>query len=152
MWRDCRQSGTHPGQWALPQTTYEGQSSASLSWCIYKTYFPLALFSVELKFLQSNAIISTPFPVLTSHCPQRPCACCQVDDSTVAVPFPLMCGEAIRYLGRTADGVVALSTYRLFVHCRRAPFLNVPLGLIEMVECRDIFHLYVYCKDAHSFR
>ena len=31
-------------------------------------------------------------------------------------------------------------------------FLNIPLGLIEQLEQRDLFCLQVYCKDGRSFR
>lgn len=34
----------------------------------------------------------------------------------------------------------------------KASFVNVPLGLIESIEARDIFYLHIYCKDAHTFR
>lgn len=30
--------------------------------------------------------------------------------------------------------------------------INVPLGLIESIECKDIFYINLYCKDARSFR
>ena len=67
------------------------------------------------------------------------------------VPYPELPGEFVEYLGRTTDGVIALSNYRLFVRFKES-FVNQPLGLIESVEYRDIFYIYVCCKDAHSFR
>ena len=67
------------------------------------------------------------------------------------VCFPELCGESVEFLGKTTDGQIALSNYRLFVRFKDS-FVNVPLGLIESVEYRDIFFIYVCCKDAHSFR
>ncbi|XP_064647718.1 myotubularin-related protein 3-like [Lineus longissimus] len=74
-----------------------------------------------------------------------------VDDETLQVPFPCLCGEGVRYLGRTADGIIALSNYRIVV-CFKDSFINVPLGLIEIIECRDIFFLMIYCKDSRIIR
>lgn len=69
------------------------------------------------------------------------------EDATLHVPFPLLCGEAVEFLGRIDDGVIALSNFRFLIRFKDS-FINVPLGLVESVECRDIFYLYVYCKDA----
>jgi hypothetical protein len=63
------------------------------------------------------------------------------------VPFPLLCGEAVEYLGRTAAGVIALSNFRLLIRSKDS-FINVPLGMVESIECREIFFLNIYCKDA----
>ena len=67
------------------------------------------------------------------------------------IPYPELPGEFVEFLGRTTDGVIALSNYRLFVRFKDS-FVNQPLGLIDSVEYRDIFYIYVCCKDAHSFR
>lgn len=73
------------------------------------------------------------------------------DDPALCVPFPTLYGESVEYLGRATEGTVALSNYRLFV-LSRENFYNIPLGLIESIESRDIFFLYVYCKDARTLR
>ena len=73
------------------------------------------------------------------------------EDDTLVVPFPPLCGESVQFLGRTADGVAALSNFRFFVRYNDS-FVNIPLGLIDSIECRDIFYLYIYCKDARSIR
>ena len=73
------------------------------------------------------------------------------DDATLTVPFPTLPGENVQYLGRTAEGVIALSNFRLFIR-HHGPVLNIPLALIDTIEGRDIFFLYVYCKDARSLR
>lgn len=62
-------------------------------------------------------------------------------------------GESIKYLGRTDDGVLALSNYRIFVSMKSTAFETyVPLGLIESVQVRDLFQLVVNCKDASTVR
>lgn len=62
-------------------------------------------------------------------------------------------GESIKYLGRTDDGVLALSNYRIFVSMKSTAFETyVPLGLIETVQVRDLFQLVVNCKDASTVR
>ncbi|KAH6933772.1 hypothetical protein HPB50_018251 [Hyalomma asiaticum] len=73
------------------------------------------------------------------------------DDPSLVVPFPCLPGEAVEFLGRSTQGVVALSSYRFFLAGPEQQ-LNLPLGLLEAVECRDIFYLHLICKDARSFR
>ncbi len=62
-----------------------------------------------------------------------------------------MNGEFVTFLGRTSDGVIALSNFRLFVRQKKS-FVNVPLGLIDIVDTREIFYLTIYCKDATTVR
>lgn len=71
-----------------------------------------------------------------------------VDQVGLAVPFTPLCGECVEYLGRTSDGVIALSNYRLFIESS----VNIPIGLIESVEYRDIFYLHIYSKDVRTVR
>ena len=73
------------------------------------------------------------------------------EDNNLRVPFPLLSGECAEYLGRTVDGVIVLSNYRLLIRCKES-FSNVPLGLIESVEMREIFYLHANCKDATVVR
>lgn len=73
------------------------------------------------------------------------------EDKSLQVPFPLLSGESVEFLGRTVDGVIALSTFRLLVRFKDS-FVNVPLGLVEQIEMRDIFYLNIYCKDATVVR
>ncbi len=71
--------------------------------------------------------------------------------------------------GRTVEGSLYISNYRLYLFktpvsdsgspasaaSAGAQFtkdINVPLGLIDYIECKDIFYLNLYCKDARSFR
>uniref|UniRef100_T1J5D9 Large ribosomal subunit protein P2 n=1 Tax=Strigamia maritima TaxID=126957 RepID=T1J5D9_STRMM len=78
---------------------------------------------------------------------KEPC----VDSPSLTVTFPLLHGEYVCYLGNTSDGVIAISNYRLFIHINET-FFNIPLGLIEQVEIREIFYLFVHCKDARSVK
>lgn len=66
-------------------------------------------------------------------------------------PFPLLCGEAQFHAGRSVDGALVITNYRFYMESPSGP-VHVPLGLIELVEVRDLFYLHVWCKDARSFR
>ncbi|XP_043067279.1 phosphatidylinositol-3,5-bisphosphate 3-phosphatase MTMR4 isoform X1 [Drosophila bipectinata] len=75
------------------------------------------------------------------------------EDSQLLVPFQELPGESIKYLGRTDDGILALSNYRIFLSKKSTAFETyVPLGLIESVQVRDPFQLIVNCKDASTVR
>ncbi|XP_030379367.1 myotubularin-related protein 3 isoform X2 [Scaptodrosophila lebanonensis] len=75
------------------------------------------------------------------------------EDSQLFVPFQELAGESIKYLGRTDDGVLALSNYRIYLSKKStASETYVPLGLIESVQMRDLFHMMVNCKDASTVR
>ncbi|XP_055307101.1 myotubularin-related protein 4 isoform X5 [Sitodiplosis mosellana] len=80
----------------------------------------------------------------------------QKEDESLKVPFTELAGEYVRYIGRTDDGVLALSNYRI---CLKSPQtsapdteISIPLGVIEYVSVRDLFQLVVSCKDASTFR
>lgn len=69
--------------------------------------------------------------------------------------FSSVAGEFVRYIGRTDDGVLALSNYRICLKSQTsAPEteISIPLGVIEYVSVRDLFQLVVSCKDASTFR
>ncbi|EDV34820.2 uncharacterized protein Dana_GF19035, isoform B [Drosophila ananassae] len=75
------------------------------------------------------------------------------EDSQLLVPFQELLGESIKYLGRTDDGILALSNYRIFLSKKSTAFETyVPLGLIESVQGRDLFQLIINCKDASTVR
>ncbi|XP_014219004.1 myotubularin-related protein 3 [Copidosoma floridanum] len=69
----------------------------------------------------------------------------------LAVPFELLSGEYLIALGRTSDGVLALSNYRLYVYGPTKGCHNILLGLIEHLEVKEIFFLHIGCKDARSY-
>uniref|UniRef100_A0A8C3URY6 phosphatidylinositol-3,5-bisphosphate 3-phosphatase n=1 Tax=Catharus ustulatus TaxID=91951 RepID=A0A8C3URY6_CATUS len=52
---------------------------------------------------------------------------------------------------RAEDAIIALSNYRLHIKFKES-VVNVPLQLIESVECRDIFQLHLTCKDCKVIR
>lgn len=76
---------------------------------------------------------------------------CDYKDSSVACPFTPLSGESVIALERTSNGILAFSNYRLFLQLSQTCY-NVPLGLIEHVEVKELFFLHVSCKDARSFR
>ncbi|PVD33089.1 hypothetical protein C0Q70_08538, partial [Pomacea canaliculata] len=73
------------------------------------------------------------------------------DDPNLQVPFPCLVGEQPRYIGRSAEGVITITNFRINV-CQRKSFVNIPLRLVESVEIRDIFYLVLFCKDATTVR
>lgn len=67
------------------------------------------------------------------------------------LPFNLLCGEAVNHSGNSSDGLLALTNYRLYLQNGDRQH-HIPLGLIELVEVRDMFYLHIGCKDARSYR
>ncbi|XP_023340407.1 myotubularin-related protein 4 [Eurytemora carolleeae] len=65
--------------------------------------------------------------------------------------YPPLPGESILYLGETRKGCISLSNYRLYVTVPPG-FINIPLGLIDQIEVRDMFFLQLYCKDGRYYR
>ncbi|XP_030438705.1 myotubularin-related protein 3 isoform X8 [Gopherus evgoodei] len=73
------------------------------------------------------------------------------EDENLQVPFLELHGESTEYVGRAEDAIIALSNYRLHIKFKES-VVNVPLQLIESVECRDIFQLHLTCKDCKVIR
>ncbi|XP_022096310.1 myotubularin-related protein 3-like isoform X2 [Acanthaster planci] len=73
------------------------------------------------------------------------------DDPRLEVPYHQLCGESVTYLGTASDAVIVLSSYRLLIRHKES-FVNVPVMLIESVECRDLFYLVILCKDGKTYR
>lgn len=75
------------------------------------------------------------------------------EDEQLTVHIQELAGESVRFLGRTDDGVLALTNYRLFLlknsTCSET---SIPLGLIESAQNRDLFHLVINCKDASTVK
>lgn len=78
-----------------------------------------------------------------------------------SVPFVPLAGESVEFLGRGANNtVLALSNYRFYLQVsdkrskQRRGFQdsNIPLGLIETVEIKDLFYLIINCKDSRTCR
>ncbi|XP_015280838.1 PREDICTED: myotubularin-related protein 3 isoform X10 [Gekko japonicus] len=73
------------------------------------------------------------------------------EDENLQVPFLELHGESTEFVGRAEDAIIALSNYRLHIKFKES-VVNVPLQLIENVECRDIFQLQLTCKDCKVIR
>lgn len=72
-------------------------------------------------------------------------------DSKIDLPFSLLNGEDVSHCGSSVDGLLVLTNYRLFLNVCDSQH-HVPLGLIEVVEHRDLFYLHIGCKDARTYR
>nr|XP_060642169.1 myotubularin-related protein 3 isoform X2 [Anolis sagrei ordinatus] len=73
------------------------------------------------------------------------------EDDNLQVPFLELHGESTEFVGRAEEAVIALSNYRLHIKFKES-LVNIPLQLIESVECRDIFQLHLVCKDCKIIR
>nr|XP_033777737.1 myotubularin-related protein 4 isoform X3 [Geotrypetes seraphini] len=73
------------------------------------------------------------------------------EEENLQVPFPVLQGEAVEYLGRASDALIAVSNYRLHIKFKDS-VVNVPLRMIEAVESRDMFQLQIICKDSKVIR
>ncbi|XP_077377093.1 phosphatidylinositol-3,5-bisphosphate 3-phosphatase MTMR3 [Festucalex cinctus] len=91
----------------------------------------------SLECIQANQIFPKKSPVL--------------EEENMQVPFPELHGEFTEYVGRAEDAIIAMSNYRLHIKFKQS-VVNVPLQLIESVECRDMFQLHVTCKDCKVVR
>lgn len=91
----------------------------------------------SLECIQANQIFPKKSPVL--------------EEENMQVPFPELHGEFTEYVGRAEDAIIAMSNYRLHIKFKES-IVNVPLQLIECVECRDMFQLHVTCKDCKVVR
>ncbi|CAB3256888.1 unnamed protein product [Arctia plantaginis] len=78
----------------------------------------------------------------------------QYDEPGLDAGFTPICGEFVQWVGRTADGTIAMSNYRLHVQPRRRDGLGVsiPLRLIDALEPRDLVHLIVLCKNGRQLK
>uniref|UniRef100_A0A3B4FKU8 phosphatidylinositol-3,5-bisphosphate 3-phosphatase n=1 Tax=Pundamilia nyererei TaxID=303518 RepID=A0A3B4FKU8_9CICH len=90
-----------------------------------------------LECIQANQIFPKKSPVL--------------EEENMQVPFPELHGEFTEYVGRAEDAIIAMSNYRLHIKFKKS-VVNVPLQLIECVECREMFQLHVTCKDCKVIR
>lgn len=75
----------------------------------------------------------------------------QTDDPTLQITFALLHGEAVDYMSHTAEGVITITNYRVFIQLKDH-FYNIPLGLIDSIECKEISLLYISGKDAKTYR
>ncbi|MED6277881.1 Myotubularin- protein 4 [Characodon lateralis] len=73
------------------------------------------------------------------------------EDESLQVPFPVLQGEGVEYLGHADEAIIAISNYRLHIKFKDS-VINVPLRLIESVESREMFQLHIICKDSKVVR
>ncbi|XP_072302735.1 phosphatidylinositol-3,5-bisphosphate 3-phosphatase MTMR4 isoform X2 [Eucyclogobius newberryi] len=73
------------------------------------------------------------------------------EDESLQVPFSVLQGEGVEFLGRANEAIIAMSNYRLHIKFKDS-VINVPLRLIEGVESRDMFQLHIICKDSKIVR
>ncbi|XP_078786489.1 phosphatidylinositol-3,5-bisphosphate 3-phosphatase MTMR4 isoform X4 [Oryzias latipes] len=73
------------------------------------------------------------------------------EDENLQVPFPVLQGEGVEYLGHANEAIIAISNYRFHIKFKES-VVNVPLRLIEGVESRDMFQLHIICKDSKVVR
>ncbi|XP_012861288.1 myotubularin-related protein 4 isoform X1 [Echinops telfairi] len=73
------------------------------------------------------------------------------EEENLQVPFTVLQGEGVEFLGRAADALIAISNYRLHIKCKDS-VINVPLRMIDSVESRDMFQLHIACKDSKVVR
>ncbi|XP_061127663.1 myotubularin-related protein 4-like isoform X1 [Syngnathus typhle] len=83
------------------------------------------------------------------------------EDESLQVPFPVLQGEGVEYLGHADEAVIAISNYRLHIKFKESVIntypdvdneISVPLRLIESVESRDMAQLHIICKDSKVVR
>ncbi|XP_072284692.1 phosphatidylinositol-3,5-bisphosphate 3-phosphatase MTMR4 isoform X2 [Pyxicephalus adspersus] len=73
------------------------------------------------------------------------------EEDKLQVPFQVLPGESVEYLGSANDAIIAISNYRLHIKFKDS-VINVPLRMIEAVESRDMFQLQIICKDSKVVR
>uniref|UniRef100_A0A8C0IPD2 Myotubularin related protein 4 n=1 Tax=Chelonoidis abingdonii TaxID=106734 RepID=A0A8C0IPD2_CHEAB len=73
------------------------------------------------------------------------------EEEYLQVPFSVLQGEGVEYLGHANDAVIAVSNYRLHIKLKDS-VINVPLRMMESVESRDMFQLHIICKDSKVVR
>ncbi|XP_045840074.1 myotubularin-related protein 4 isoform X1 [Meles meles] len=73
------------------------------------------------------------------------------EEENLQVPFTVLQGEGVEFLGRAADALIAISNYRLHIKFKDS-VINVPLRMIDTVESRDMFQLHIACKDSKVVR
>ncbi|XP_044763378.1 myotubularin-related protein 3 isoform X2 [Coccinella septempunctata] len=91
----------------------------------------------------------------------QPNSICQVEriemyqlpptDPKLSLPFNLLEGEAVEHHGTSRDGLILITNYRLYLQITRNHH-HVPLGLIETVEQKELFYLYIGCKDCRTYK
>jgi hypothetical protein len=80
---------------------------------LFHSYFAILMWLFVLQATPSSEECPSLEHIQASELyPKRPLVS---DDDQLSVPFPVLHGESVEYLGRTADGAIALSNYRVFI-------------------------------------
>ncbi|XP_062844498.1 myotubularin-related protein 3 isoform X2 [Trichomycterus rosablanca] len=118
------------------------------------------LFFSKVKIQQKDRLLSGAIPSCTPSLlgamgeeeqPSPEAESPDLEKEHLQVPFPVLHGECLEYVEKTEGDVIALSSYRLYVKVKEN-VINVPLQLIESVECRDLVQLHLSCKDGKVIR
>ncbi|KAI1293543.1 Myotubularin-related protein 3 [Halotydeus destructor] len=66
--------------------------------------------------------------------------------------FPLLTGEKIVWTGQTSNGIIIVTSYRIFIRCEEYDELStsIPLGSIDSVEQRDPCSLCINTKLVYT--
>ncbi|UJR13918.1 hypothetical protein I4U23_000923 [Adineta vaga] len=92
------------------------------------------------------------FPVISNELPIEKMNKRSIDLNEL--PFDFLAGEEyIEHGTDLSDGIIYLTTYRLFIFTNQSccSFINCPIRLIDIVEIKDNY-LFIQCKDIRSFR
>ena len=69
-------------------------------------------------------------------------------------PFPRLSGETTLHMGPTTEGQLVVTNFRVFMSYNspkeRFP-ICLSIGVIESIEMRELYYLYVYSKHIRSF-
>jgi hypothetical protein len=78
---------------------------------------------------------------------------CITEDADLSYPFPLISGEYVEFLGRTAEeGVIALSNYRIFIQYPQS-YVNLPVRMIEQADIQTYNNsIILTCKNGTTVR
>jgi len=70
-------------------------------------------------------------------------------------PFPRLMAESVLHTGSTAEVVIILTNFCVFMSYTYSKDvglpISLPIGSIETVEFRDLYYLYIYTKHVRSF-
>jgi hypothetical protein len=70
--------------------------------------------------------------------------------------LPILNGEYIQFIGPSGqqnDEIFIITNYRIFLLMNQhKSFVNMPLMMIEFIEVKEIFFIYVYLKNAKTLR
>ncbi|OAF71098.1 hypothetical protein A3Q56_01133 [Intoshia linei] len=62
---------------------------------------------------------------------------CVDDESIDSLPYKLLCGEYVEYIGKATNDTIAITNYR-FTICGKRSCRSIPLGLIESVISENL--------------